>query len=381
LKRLLVLGSTGSIGVQTLSVAENLGGEFAIWGLSAHSSADKLLEQAWRFRPRCVALTAPAAAESLNGRLPEGTRLFTGPEGLLQMCREAEGNADIAVVAIVGIAGLPAVVECIKAGLDIALANKETLVAGGELVYDLLLKHGRKLYPVDSEHSAVFQCIQGLASCDEIRRVILTASGGPFYGYTKEMLSCVTVEQALKHPNWSMGSKITIDSATLMNKGLEVIEAHWLFGMKPENIGVVVHRQSIVHSMVELADNSVLAQLGCPDMRIPIQYALTYPRRTACPAPALDIVKAGTLTFAAPDKDAFPCLELGYEALRRGGGAAAALNAANEAAVGKFLSGGIPFTDIPILIEKGMSLAPANVNMNDLNEILALDEEVRKKLG
>jgi 1-deoxy-D-xylulose-5-phosphate reductoisomerase len=380
LKRLLVLGSTGSVGAQTLRVAEDLAGEFSIWGLSAHSSADKLVEQAWRVRPACVALADAEAAEAARGRLPEGTRLFAGAAGLLELCREAEGRADTAVVAIVGIAGLPAVVRCIEAGLDIALANKETLVAGGAYVRRLMERYGKKLYPVDSEHSAIFQCIQGLSSQSEIRRVILTASGGPFFGYTREALAGVTPTEALRHPNWSMGSKITVDSATLMNKGLEVIEAHWLFGMAPGQIDVVVHRQSIVHSMVELADRSVLAQLGCPDMRIPIQYALTYPRRMGCSAPALDILKAGALTFEPPDREAFPCLELAYEALRRGGGAAVALNAANEAAVDKFLHGNISFNEIPDMIEKGMALAPAGADAGNLDDILALDRDVRKSL-
>jgi 1-deoxy-D-xylulose-5-phosphate reductoisomerase len=377
LKRLLVLGSTGSIGMQALLVSENLGGEFEIWGLSAHGNEELLLEQAKRWRPACVALTAPGAAESLRGRLPDGMRLFSGPEGLLEMCREAQGNADEAVAAIVGIAGLPAVAECIRAGLDIALANKEALVAGGGLVLRLLAEHGGKLYPVDSEHSAIFQCIQGLSSRDEIRRIILTASGGPFYGYTRDMLSSVTVEQALRHPNWSMGGKITIDSATLMNKGLEVVEARWLFGLPAESISVVIHRQSVVHSMVELADGSVLAQLGCPDMRIPIQYALTYPKRLPCTAPALDILKAGPLTFSKPDTDAFPCLGLAYEALRRGGGAAVAMNAANEVAVDKFIRGSIPFNDIPKMVEKGMNLSPSNMDAGNLEDIMALDAEIR----
>ncbi len=380
MKKLLVLGSTGSIGVQTLSVAAESPGEFSIWGLSAHSNAERLLEQAWVFRPAVVALADAAAAEALRGKLPECTALLAGQEGILELCRMAEGNADMAVVAIVGIAGLPAVAECIKAGLDIALANKETLVAGGQHVYELLNQHGKNLYPVDSEHSAVFQCVQGLASPSEVKRVILTASGGPFYGYTKEMLASVTVEQALKHPNWSMGSKITIDSASLMNKGLEVIEAHWLFRMPWDRIDVVVHRQSVIHSMVELMDNSVLAQLGLPDMRIPIQYALTYPRRTVCPAAPLDIRKVGSLTFTDPDRAAFPCLELAYEALRRGGGAAVALNAANEVAVDKFIRGGIPFNDIPNLVEKGMNMAPQGFDAGNLGEILALDGEVRKLL-
>ena len=379
MKKLLVLGSTGSIGTQTLSVVQAMGGELGIWGLSAHNNAELLIGQAWMFKPSAVAITGIEAAKAAIGRLPEGTKLFAGPEGLIEMCREARGNAQMAVVAIVGIAGLPAVVECIQAEMDIALANKETLVAGGALVNSLLQKHGRKLYPVDSEHSAIFQCVQGLSSNAEIKRVILTASGGPFFGYTAQMLDAVTIEQALKHPNWSMGSKITIDCATLMNKGLEVIEARWLFDMPPERIDVVVHRQSIIHSMVELVDNSVLAQLGCPDMRIPIQYALTYPRRAACPAPALDILKAGTLTFLPPDREAFPCLGLAYEALAKPNGAAVALNAANEAAVERFLRGNLPFTGIPRMIEQAMTQCPSIDSLN-LEDILSLDRDTRQSL-
>jgi 1-deoxy-D-xylulose-5-phosphate reductoisomerase len=380
LKKILVLGSTGSIGVQALDVISRLGGELSVWGLSAHGNAELLLEQARRWKPRCAALTDPAAAESLRGRLPDGVRLYSGPDGLLEMCRDADGNADMALVAIVGIAGLPVSVECVRSGMNLALANKESLVAGGLLMTALLDKHGRRLIPVDSEHSAVFQCMQGLASPGEVRRVILTASGGPFFGYTQERLASVTVEQALKHPNWRMGGKVTIDSATLMNKGLEVIEAHWLFGLPPEAISVAVHRQSVVHSMVECADGSVLAQLGCPDMRLPIQYAITYPRRMPCPAPSLDILEAGKLTFEEPDTEAFPCLGLAYEALRRGGGACAALNAADEVAVDKFIHGRIPFNDIPNLVEKGMSFAPRDFNALDLDDILSLDREIKRKL-
>ena len=378
MKRLLVLGSTGSIGRQTLDVATDRSAEFSIWGLSARSNTALLLEQVRRHHPKAVAVTDPAAAEDVRGNLPAGTALYVGPEGLLELTRAAEGQADVAVAAVVGIAGLPAVVAAIEAGMDVALANKETLVTGGALVNGLLAKHGRKLFPVDSEHSAIFQCIQGLSDPAEIARLILTASGGPFFGWSAEQLTNVTVEQALKHPNWSMGSKITIDSASLMNKGLEVIEAHWLFGVAPQNIDVVVHRQSIVHSMVELRDHSVLAQLGCPDMRIPIQYALTWPRRLACAAPPLDILKAGTLSFEPPDRAAFPCLALAYEALRLGGGTAVALNAANEVAVDKFLTGGISFSSIPKLIERGM--ARARGDCGSLAEILALDAEVRRAL-
>ena len=380
MKRLLVLGSTGSIGRQTLDVVAAGDTEFSIWGLSAHSNADLLLSQVHRFHPKAVAVTDPAAAERVRGELPAGTAFFVGPEGLVALCRAAQGQADLAVAAVVGIAGLPAVVACLEGGMDVALANKETLVTGGALVNGLLARHGRRLFPVDSEHSAIFQCIQGLSAHSEIARLILTASGGPFFGWEAERLADVTVQDALRHPNWSMGAKITIDSATMMNKGLEVIEARWLFDVPVERIDVVVHRQSVVHSMVELVDHSVLAQLGCPDMRIPIQYALTWPRRLACPAPQLDILKAGTLTFAPPDRVAFPCLELGYEALRRGGGAAVALNAANEVAVDKFLRGSIRFTDIPHLVERGMNRAGA-ARCSTLEDILALDAEARRALS
>jgi 1-deoxy-D-xylulose-5-phosphate reductoisomerase len=378
---LLVLGSTGSIGVQTLDVADKLRGEFTVWGLSARSNAELLLRQAARWRPKCVAMTDEKAAESVRGKLPEGTRLYIGAEGLLEMCRDARGEADMAVVAVVGIAGLPAVAQCIRAGLDLALANKEALVTGGVLVNRLLSEHGVKLYPVDSEHSAIFQCIQGLSSRFELSRIILTASGGPFYGWTREALETVIPEQALKHPNWRMGGKVTIDSATLMNKGLEVIEARWLFGLPPKSISVVVQRQSVIHSMVELVDHSVLAQMGCPDMRLPIQYALTYPKRMPCPAPALDILKAGTLTFGEPDTKTFPCLALAYEALRRGGGVAVALNAADEVAVDKFMKGNISFNDIPKMVERGMDLAPQNMDAGSLEDILDLDREIRNKLA
>ncbi len=380
MKQLLVLGSTGSIGTQTLSVVGALPGEFGVWGLSAHNNVELLLKQARQYRPKAVALTDSAAAERARGQLPEGTALFAGPEGLLRLCDEAAGQAHMALVAIVGIAGLPAVVRCIQGGMDIALANKEALVTGGALVNDLLNKNRQSLYPVDSEHSAIFQCLQGLASPQELRRVILTCSGGPFFGYTPEQLAHVTAAQALKHPNWAMGAKITIDSATLMNKGLEVIEARWLFDRGPQDIDVVIHRQSIVHSMVELMDHSVLAQMGCPDMRIPIQYALTWPRRLDCEAPALDILKVGTLTFLPPDREAFPCLRLAYEALRRGGGAAIALNAANEVAVARFLAGGIGFSDIPRVIEGAMDAA-APLDPFSLEDILAQDAETRARLA
>lgn len=379
MRQLLVLGSTGSVGTQTLSVVGSLPGEFGIWGLCAHSNVDLLIEQARQFQPKAVALIDESAADRAQGHLPKGTVLFRGPQGLLELCRMAKGQVDMAVVAIVGIAGLPAVVECIAGGMDIALANKETLVTGGALVRDLLTRHNRRLFPVDSEHSAIFQCLQGLASPQELSRVIVTCSGGPFFGWDRERLEQVTAAQALKHPNWSMGAKITIDSATLMNKGLEVIEARWLFDRGPEDIQVVVHRQSIVHSLVQLVDNSVLAQLGCPDMRIPIQYALTYPRRTVCLAPQLDMLKVGALTFEQPDTGAFPCLALAYETLRRPAEAAVALNAANEVAVASFLKGQIGFCDIPRIVEGAMNAASA-IDPLSLEDILAQDADTRARL-
>ena len=379
MKQLLVLGSTGSVGTQTLGVVSSLAGEFGIWGLCAHSNVDLLIEQARQFQPKAVAIIDESAADRAQGYLPQGTVLFRGPQGLLELCRMAQGHVDMAVVAIVGIAGLPAVVECIAGGMDIALANKETLVTGGALVRHLLARHNRRLFPVDSEHSAIFQCLQGLASPQELTRVILTCSGGPFFGWDRERLTGVTAAQALKHPNWTMGAKITIDSATLMNKGLEVIEARWLFDRGPDDIQVVVHRQSIVHSLVQLVDNSVLAQLGCPDMRIPIQYALTCPRRTVCPAPQLDMLKVGALTFEQPDTGAFPCLALAYESLRRPAGAAVALNAANEVAVARFLQGQIGFYDIPRMVEDAMNAAMP-IDPQNMEDILAQDADTRARL-
>ncbi|MDD4797534.1 MAG: 1-deoxy-D-xylulose-5-phosphate reductoisomerase [Eubacteriales bacterium] len=379
MKRLLLLGSSGSIGTQTLDVVRAMPGDFSIVGLSAHRNVELLARQAAEFHVRYVAVTDSQAAKRAKALLPAGTKLFVGAEGLLRLCQACAGKADMAVAAVVGIAGLPAVAACIEGGMDIALANKETLVAGGALVEALIARHGVRLYPVDSEHSAIFQCMQGLPDEQAVRKIILTASGGPFFGYTRQQLENVTVAQALKHPNWAMGSKITIDSASMMNKGLEIIEARWLFHMPPERIDVVVHRQSIVHSLIELNDNSILAQLGQPDMRIPIQYALVYPRRVAGPAPALDLCRAGPLTFEAPDRENFPCLNLAYQALGKGSAACIAVNAANEAAVELFLAEKIRFLDIPRIIEKALGDAP-NGDSSQLYDILALDTAVRNSV-
>ncbi|MDD3243891.1 MAG: 1-deoxy-D-xylulose-5-phosphate reductoisomerase [Eubacteriales bacterium] len=376
MKKLLLLGSSGSIGTQTLDVVRAMPGEFQIMGLSVNRNVELLAKQAAEFSPRYAAVADESAAEAARRLLPPGVTLFAGAQGLLEMCRACYGEADMAVHAIVGIAGLPAVVACIQGGMDIALANKETLVAGGALVERLKAQHGVALYPVDSEHSAIFQCMQGLPDRAAVKRILLTASGGPFFGYSREQLEGVTVEQALKHPNWSMGSKITIDSATMMNKGLEVIEAKWLFSAQPEDIRVLVHRQSIVHSLIELQDHSVLAQLGCPDMRIPIQYALVYPRRVPGPAPELDLCAAGALTFAQPDWENFPCLGLAYAALAKGNRACVAINAANEAAVARFLRREIKFMDIPRIIERALGNAPQG-DCQTLEEILEMDAAVR----
>lgn len=379
MKKLLLLGSSGSIGTQTLDVVRAMPGDFSIMGLSAHRNVELLARQAAEFHVHYVAVTDEEAAHKAGSLLPEGTSLFVGAQGLLELCQVCAGKADMAVAAVVGIAGLPAVAACIEAGMDIALANKETLVAGGALVELLVARHGVHLYPVDSEHSAIFQCMQGLPDEQAVNKIILTASGGPFFGYTRQQLENVTVAQALKHPNWSMGSKITIDSASMMNKGLEIIEAHWLFHMPPEKIEVVVHRQSIVHSLIELRDHSVLAQLGRPDMRIPIQYALVYPKRVPGPAPALDLCRAGALTFEAPDRESFPCLGLAYEALKKGNSACIAVNAANEAAVELFLREKIRFLDIPRIIEKALGDAPEG-DSTGLTDILTLDTAVRNSV-
>ncbi len=345
-QNVVILGSTGSVGRSALSVVEHDGGvRLRAFGLSAHSSVERLIAQAHEFRPRYVAVTDPAAAAGVDGQLRgSGAELLTGPDGVEAMARDP--RTDRVLTAIVGAAGLRGTWAAVEAGKTVALANKETLVVAGPLVTALAAKTGAILLPVDSEHSAIFQALR-CGTPREVRRVILTSSGGPFRGRSARELAAVTPEQALKHPTWSMGPKISVDSATLMNKALEVIEARWLFGLEPDQIEVVVHPESIVHSMVEFVDGSVLAQLSPPDMRLPIQYALTYPDRVAGPCPLLDLSRAMALHFEPPDRDTFPALELGFEVMRRGGTAGAALNAANEEAVGRFLAGTIGFPDIP----------------------------------
>jgi len=346
LQNVVILGSTGSVGRSALSVVEHdAGSRLRAYGLSAHSRWRPLIEQALQFKPRFVTLTDPAARSEVDGQLRgSGVELLEGRDGIARMVTDP--STDRVLTAIVGAAGLEGTWAALEAGKTVALANKETLVVAGPLVMDLARRRHAKILPVDSEHSAIFQAMAS-GSPKEVRRVILTSSGGPFRGKTSRELAGVTPEQALRHPTWKMGPKISIDSATLMNKALEVIEARWLFGLEPEQIEVVVHPESIVHSMVEFVDGSVLAQLSPPDMRLPIQLALTYPDRVPGPCPLLDLTRAMSLTFEPPDRETFPCLDLGFEVMRRAGTAGAALNAANEAAVARFLAGEIGFLDIP----------------------------------
>jgi 1-deoxy-D-xylulose-5-phosphate reductoisomerase len=375
-KTITVLGATGSIGRRTLDLVAAFPDQFRVGGLAARGSDVPLLaEQVRTHRPRAVALLDRAAVDRLAHELASPRpELLAGPEGLASLA--ADVPADVVVSALVGAAGLVPTLAAIRAGRTIALANKETLVMAGALMTRAAREHGVRLLPVDSEHSALFQCLAGAAP-REVRRLVLTASGGPFRGWARPALERVTVEQALRHPTWRMGAKITIDSATLMNKGLEVIEAHWLFGVPFERIDVVVHPQSIVHSMVEFVDRSVLAQLGMPDMGIPILYALTYPDRLPCPAPALDLVELGTLTFEAPDEAAFPCLALARQAGRTGGAAPLVLNAANEVAVAGFLAGRCGFMEVPRLIADALDCHAA-AGADDLDACLELDGAVRR---
>lgn len=342
----VILGSTGSVGRSALSViAHDRSARLRARGLSAHTRWEPLVEQAREYRPRFIALTDAAAAAQINGQLRgSGVEVLVGPDGIERMVQDPE--TDRVLSAIVGAAGLRGTWAALEAGKLVALANKETLVVAGPLVMDLARRRKADILPVDSEHSAIFQCLRA-GTHREVRRVVLTSSGGPFRGKSARELADVTPEEALRHPTWKMGPKISIDSATLMNKALEVIEARWLFDLRPDQIDVVVHPESIVHSMVEFVDGSVVAQLSPPDMRLPVQYALTYPDRVEGPCPRLDLSHRFSLSFEPPDRDTFPCLELGFEVMRRGGTAGAALNAANEAAVARFLDGQIGFLDIP----------------------------------
>ena len=367
------MGSTGSIGRQALEVIEACG--MSVAALTANRSVELLERQARRFRPELTVAADEKAASDLRVRLADtDIRVASGQEGLLEAA--ALESADTVLTAVVGVAGLEPTLCAVRRGKRIALANKETMVCAGQLVMDEADRCGAKIVPVDSEHSAIFQCLQGSGDRREVRRLILTASGGPFYGWSREQLREVTLSQALKHPNWAMGAKITVDSATLMNKGLEFIEAMRLYRMPPEKISIVVHRESIVHSLVEYCDNAVLAQLGAAEMRLPIQYALTWPERTIGPARPLDLLHCPPLTFGMPDCEAFPCLAIAMEAARTGGTATAILNGANEAAVGLFLEERIGFMDIPALVERAMSVVPV-VQAPQLEQIMAADRAAR----
>ena len=349
-KVITLLGSTGSIGTQSLDVCRMHG--YEVFGLSANSSVDKLLAQIAEFHPKYVAVTDPAAFDRLSAALAGQTgapKLLKGADGLRELA--AMDGAGTVLNAVVGIAGLDASLTAIESGHDLALANKESLVTGGHLVTDAVKKNGVHLLPVDSEHSAIFQCLQDKESAKSLTKILLTASGGPFFGMKTEELRGKTKADALKHPNWNMGAKITIDSATLMNKGLELIEAVWLFGLPPEKIQIVVQRQSIVHSAVQYSDNSIIAQLGVPDMRIPIQYALTYPARVPGVVPELDFTTLKLLTFDVADEETFRCLAACKKAIKKGGLGPCAANGANEEAVRLFLEDKIGFLDIGRLVE------------------------------
>jgi 1-deoxy-D-xylulose-5-phosphate reductoisomerase len=376
-KKIAVLGSTGSIGTQTLDVIAHEPDRYEVTGLAAGTNTALLVEQAWRFRPRIVSVASRDLADQISGQLPEGTRIAYGEEGLKEVA--AGSGAHFAVCALVGSQGLTSALAAIEAGVTIGLANKETLVTAGHIVTARARARGVQLLPIDSEHSALFQCLNG-ENPKSVKRLILTASGGSFRDRAREELANVTVEDALKHPNWSMGAKITIDSATMANKGLEVIEAHWLFSMPYDRIDVMIHPESIVHSMVEFEDTSVLAQLGNPDMRVPIQYALTYPERRPSPASPLDLLARGALHFRPMDFARYPCLRMAYEAGRAGGIMPAVYNAANEAAVARFLRREIPFLAIEEIIEEMLSRDWPS-GEPDLETILDTDRKVRKEAG
>ena len=369
-----ILGSTGSIGRQTLDVAGQMG--VTVAALTAHRNVERMEEQVRKFRPRLAVLTDETAAKDLAVRLSDtDTKVLGGTEALTEaaVCPEA----DTVVTAVVGMVGLRPTLAAIGEKKRIALANKETLVCAGELVMDAAERSGAEIVPVDSEHSAIFQCLQGCADRREIRRLILTCSGGPFYGMDREGLHSVTKADALRHPNWTMGPKITVDSATLMNKGLEVIEAMRLYHLPLEQVSVVIHRQSVVHSLVEFQDGAMLAQMGTPDMHLPIRYALTYPHRGLSPAEPLDLLTCPPLTFAPPDRETFPCLRLAEEAAAEGGTACAVLNGANEEAVWLFLAERIAFDQIPRLVREARAAVPVRQDPS-LENILEADQAARR---
>lgn len=378
-KGIAILGSTGSIGCNTLRVIESFGADsFRIVALGAGRNMQKLAEQIARHRPEFVAVQTEECSEELREQLralsvATAPRIGTGEAGLVEVATRE--SADCVVSATVGAVGFVPTLRALEAGKRVALANKETLVMAGELMTRAVQKSGGEILPVDSEHNALHQCLRG-AKRAEVSRLVLTASGGPFRTKTKEEMEKASVRDAMRHPTWSMGAKITIDSATLMNKGLEVIEARWLFGFEADRIGILVHPESVVHSMIELVDGSVIAQMGVTDMRHAIQYALTYPERYPCDLPPLDLTRLGALHFEAPDVERFPCIALAYRALREGGTLPAAMNAANEVAVSAFIDERIRLTDIPHVIEAVMD-AHATQTIHDLDDVLAADQAAR----
>ena len=373
-KTIALLGSTGSIGRQTLEIVREL--KLRVVALAAHSSVDLMEAQAREFGPRLAVLYDKAAAEELRQRLRDtDIEVLSGPEGLLAAAQAEE--ADTVVTAVVGSVGLEPTLAAIRLGRRIALANKETLVCAGELVMAAAKEYGADIVPVDSEHSAIFQCLQGCADRREIKRLILTCSGGPFFGKSYDELETMTPAHALKHPNWSMGAKITIDSATLMNKGLEVIEAMRLYGLPLEQVDAVVHRQSVIHSLVEFRDGAVLAQLGTPDMKLPIRYAMTWPQRAASPEEPLDLLRCGALTFAPIDGDAFRCFSIARQCAREGGTACAIMNAANEEAVWAFLRGENSFNCIHRTVEAALNKVTVKYQPS-LADILEADRLARE---
>ena len=375
-KNVSILGSTGSIGRQTLEVVEQL--PIRVVAMTAGSNVERMAEQCNKFRPELAVMATEQAARELEGALDYKPRILYGMEGLLAAA-EYE-SADTVVTAVVGMLGLRPTLAAIAKKKRIALANKETLVCAGELVMAAAKEYGAEIIPVDSEHSAIFQCLMGSHGKEEIRRIILTCSGGPFFGKKPEEMQTMRKDDALRHPNWKMGHKITIDCATLMNKGLEVIEAMRLYDLPLSQVDVVIHRQSIIHSLVEFRDGAVMAQLGVPDMRVPIRLAMTYPYRVENPAEPLNLLTCGDLTFHKPDEQTFPCLALAKEAAQRGGNACAVMNGANEAAVALYLQDRIGFYDIPRLVRAAMEAVPF-VQSPDLQEILNADAAARRIAG
>jgi 1-deoxy-D-xylulose-5-phosphate reductoisomerase len=374
MKKVFILGSTGSIGVNCLNVISNLTHEFEVVGLTVNSNTGLLLEQVNKYNPKVIVVKDKEASKKIKATLPKDCKLLNGEDGLITA--SAETDYDIFVGAMVGFAGLAPTIEAVKRGKRIALANKETLVVAGELITNLCRESSSEILPIDSEHSAIYQCLVG-ENLNEVEKIVLTASGGPFLNKDKTFFENATVEEALDHPNWKMGNKITIDSATMINKGLEVIEAHWLFGLPVAKIDVVIHPQSIIHSMVQLVDGSIKAQLGLPDMKLPIQYALTFPERVKNNFERTSLPSIGSLTFFKPDFDKFECLKLAFNALNEGGSAPCILNAANEIAVSKFLKKEIKFSHIPLLINKALDRVE-NIFSQDLGTIFECDRKTRE---